>query len=297
MLVPRRVLPDRQDGTTGRGAVIDTQGTSEGALGLLSQVIDQLPLSVAVYGGRPEFLLLYRNQRMAEQVAAVVDFDQPRLEHRGLRRCAERLASSGTSEALRTSVQGMDGRRLIWEWTLSPLVGPTGEVIAVLVVLEDLSEPLLVQQRVEAAVDQGMHLLLDVARLAEEHAAVGEFLTVLSEYVALLVHADSIAFYTYDPSRKLLVACAGSDAAVPDQAAAGLPCDADASDPLSQVVFAGRVYTGTLDFDSRDLWSFGHHARLWLDTGTRVDTTPAQGIVGGNAGYIGEGPVQVASGA
>ncbi|HYW27668.1 MAG TPA: ATP-binding protein [Terriglobales bacterium] len=257
-----------------RDSLNEAHATAESAVRLLGQLVDRLPLSVAVYGVGPEYLLVYRNRRMAEQMSAVPGFDVPRLQHRALRACAERLAASGGSEMLRTSVQGRDGETLIWEWTLSPLIGPGGQADGVMVVVADLSQPLRARQRVEAAVDLGMHLLLEVARLAEEHAGVGEFLAALSEHVGLLVHADRVAFHTYDPSRKLLVPSDGSPLRASAATAGGLPCDPDASDPLAQVVFAGRVYRGTLDFDTFEFGPYSFRAQLGLDMGTKVIIVP-----------------------
>jgi signal transduction histidine kinase len=253
--------------------LIDVGGTSEGTLPLLYDLMAQLPVSVAVYGAGEGFPLLYRNPRMVRrQEAAPAGLDLMRIQHPGLRRLAERLLDSRRPERLQLNLAGPDGERLLWDWTLSPLLDSEGRVVAVMAVVEDLSQPLLARRRMESAIDQGLHLLLEVARLIEEHPRMDDFLGAVSERVALLVQADGVAFNTYDPARRALVASPGSGGL--GHGFESLPCDPAASDLLSQVVFAGRVYTGTLDFSSLEFRPYAHLAQLWLDTGTRVMIVP-----------------------
>ena len=101
------------------------------------------------------FLLLYRNRRLAELLKATPPgLDLMRLQHRRLRDLAERVVQSRRPEGVQLNVAGRDSRRLFWDWTMSPLLGQQGEVVALLSVVEDVSRPLLAGRRMESAVDQ-----------------------------------------------------------------------------------------------------------------------------------------------
>jgi signal transduction histidine kinase len=257
--------------------LLDAGKTPEGTLSLLFDLLDQLPVSVAVYGVEAGFPPLYCNLRMAEQQDAIgPDVDLALLQHGRIRDLAEGLLERREPERVRLNVPAGDGRNLVWDWTLSPLLDPGGKVVALVAVVEDLSQPVLARRRMESAVDQGMHLLLEVARLAEERSRIDDFLAAVSERVATLVQADGVAFNVYDPARKALVGTPGPRGLGPERptSPATLPCDPAASDLLSQVVFAGRVYRGTLDFTSLEFRPYAHLARFWRDTGTGVLVVP-----------------------
>ena len=259
--------------------LLDAGKTPDGTLSLLFNLLDQLPVSVAVYGGEAGFPLLYCNPRMAEQQHAIgpdLDLDLALLQHSRLHDLAKRLVERRKPERVRLNIPARDGRNLVWDWTLSPLLDPGGKVVALVAVVEDLSQPVLARRRMESAVDQGMHLLLEVARLAEEPSRIDDFLAAVSERVATLVQADGVAFNVYDPARKALVGTPGSRGLGPERptSPAALPCDPAASDLLSQVVFAGRVYRGTLDFSSLEFRPYAHLARFWRDTGAAVLVVP-----------------------
>ena len=257
--------------------LLDAGRTPEGTLSLLFGLVDQLPVSVAVYGAQAGFPLLYCNPRMAERQEAVPPgLDLTLFQNRRLRDLAKGLVESRKPERVQLNVPAKDGRHLAWDWTLSPLLDPGGKVVALVAVVEDLSQPLLARQRMESAVDQGMHLLLEVARLAEERSGIDDFLAAVSERVATLVQADGVAFNIYDPARKALVGTPGSRGLGPERptSPAALPCDPAASDLLSQVVFAGRVYRGTLDFTSLEFRPYAHLAQFWRDTGRAVLVVP-----------------------
>jgi signal transduction histidine kinase len=257
--------------------LLDAGKTPEGTLSLLFDLLDQLPVSVAVYGAQAGFPLLYCNPRMAERREAVPPgLDLTLFQNRRLGDLAQRLVDRHRPERVQLNVQAKDGRHLVWDWTLSPLLDSGGKVVALVAVVEDLSQPLLARQRMESAVDQGMHLLLEVARLAEERSRVEDFLAAVSGRVATLVQADGVAFNIYDPARKALVGTPGSRGLGPERptSPAALPCDPAASDLLSQVVFAGRVYRGTLDFTSLEFRPYAHLTQLWRDTGRGVLIVP-----------------------
>lgn len=258
-------------------SLLDAGQTPEGTLSLLFDLLDQLPLSVAVYGAEGRFPVLYRNPRMAEQQDAIgPDRDLAPFQHSRLRDLAKRVVERRKPERVRLNVAARDGRNLVWDWTLSPLLDSGGEVVALVVVVEDLSQPLLARRRMESALDQVMHLLLEVARLAEERSRIDDFLAAVSERVATLVQADGVAFTVYDPARKALLGTPGSRRLGTERLSspAALPCDPDASDLLSQVVFAGRVYRGTLDFTSLEFRPYAHLAQFWRNRGTGVLVVP-----------------------
>jgi signal transduction histidine kinase len=256
--------------------LLDAGGTFEGTLSLLYDLLDQLPVSVAMYGTESGFPLLYRNQRMAErQESAPPDLDLTRIRHPRLVELAERLVETRRPEGIQLNLPGHDGQRLLWSWSLTPLLDTGGAMVAVLAVVEDLSQPLVARRRIESAIDQGMHLLLEVARLAEEHPRMDEFLAAVGERAALLVQAGRVVFHTYDPERRALVASPAAHAPDVEPAASStLPCDPSAADLLSQVVFAGRVYSGTLDLSSLEFRPYTHLAQLWPETGARVLIVP-----------------------
>jgi signal transduction histidine kinase len=258
--------------------LLDVGRTSEGTLPLLYDLLDQLPVRVAMYGARAGFPLIYRNQLMAEQhEAAVAGLDLSRIQHPRLVEVAERLLVTRGRESVELNLSGRDGERLRWSWSLSPLLDAEGAVVALVAVVEDHSVPLLARLRIESAIDKGMHLLLEVARLAEEHPRMDEFLAAVAERAALLVQAGAVVFHRYDPERRTLVASPRMQGSGPQPPhfSSDLPCDPGAADPLSQVVFAGRVYSGTLDLSSLELRPYAHLAQRRHDrSGSRVLIVP-----------------------
>jgi signal transduction histidine kinase len=229
-----------------------------------------------MYDARPGLPLVYRNRRMAERQEAVPwGLDLARIEHPQLRAAAERLIETRETERLDLNLAGPDGQHLLWTWSLSPLLSVGGKVLAVLAIVEDLSQPLRARRRIETAVDQGLHLLLEVARLAEEQRGVEEFLTAVGTRVALLVQADRVVFHTYDPARKALVpSSVARGGAAHGSSPASLPCDPEASDLLPQVVFAGRVYSGVLDLASLAIRPYTHLTQFWPESGATVLIVP-----------------------
>ncbi len=247
--------------------MLDVGRTSEGTLSLLYDLVERLPVSVALYGAEAGFPLRYLNAHMVElQADGPAGLDLRSIQHPQLLEAAERLVETGSPESVQLNLHGRDGQRLLWSWALSPLRDASGAVVAFVAVVEDLSEPLLARRRIESALDQGMHVLMEVARLAEEHARMDEFLAAMSERVALLVHADRVLFHRYDPDRRALVAS--------PETRGSLPCDPSASDLLSQVVFGGRVYSGTLDLAGLELQPHRHLARMSRERGDRVLIVP-----------------------
>lgn len=94
----------------------------------------------------------------------------------------------------------------------------------------------------DATLDEELHLLVEIARLAQQQADVRDFLASVAGRLAAIIHAERVSFYVHDPGRRLLVPGIGEG-----DGTASLPCDPAASDLLSQVVLAGRVFRGDLN--------------------------------------------------
>jgi signal transduction histidine kinase len=112
-------------------------------------------------------------------------------------------------------------------------------------------------KRGEGAVDRSSHLLLEIGRLAQDPGDIGGFLGAVAERLAILVDAERVTFTLYDEGRRVLDATPSPGPS--------LPCDPAASDLLSQVVFAGRVYRGALDLDALTRRRYAPLAELWAD--------------------------------
>jgi signal transduction histidine kinase len=252
----------------------DAGRTAEGTLPMLYGVLDQLPVSVLVHGADDGHPLLYRNG-MAEQQMRSGPLSQmlSQLDHPRLRDLARAVAAGQEPGEVELPWAGQGGEPHLWRWRMSPLTGDGGGLTGLLSVVEDLSEPVQARQQMESAVDHGLHLLLEVARLAETSPSVDAFLRRLAGRLAGLVKADRVAFHLYDAARKALVL----SAAGPGAASTGtstLPCDPTSSDLLSQVVFAGRVYRGQLDLTDLELRPYAHLADVWPEVGTDVLMVP-----------------------
>jgi len=256
-------------GCMGGRPLFDTERTSGGTIELLYDLLDELPVSVAVHGTAAGFPLRYRNRGMRDRHrAAGPALGADALEHPALRALAERVAAAGERGHLELDLVAPDGQRLRWDWAMTPLLDDGGSVVALASVVEDLTQPVLARRRMESAVDHGLHLLLEIARLAEDRPDLEEFLAAVSARLGALVEAGSVTFGRYDRERKTLVP------GRPGSGVPSLPCDPEASDLVSQVVFAGRVYRGRLDLESLELRPYAHLAHLWNATGTAVLLVP-----------------------
>lgn len=255
--------------------MLDTGGRSEETIPLLHELIDQMPFSVALHGVGEGFPVLYRNRRDKERLLALPTA-RARARDPRLREVAERVVESRRADHLEISVRDRAGRRLSWDWIVSPLLSGRGDVIGLVSVVEDLSTPALARQRMESAVGQGMQVLLDVAQLAEERFGVVEFLTGVAERLAMLVEADRVGFNEYDPDRRVLVPIIGERAskAVGGTSPFTLPCDPDAADLLAQVVFSGRVFRGEVDLESFEFRPYAALADLSREAGSQVCFAP-----------------------
>jgi signal transduction histidine kinase len=252
----------------------DAGRTSEGTLPMLYGALDQLPVSVLVHGADEGLPLVYRNgvaetqMRSSPQGQMLSQLDHPRL-----RDLARAVVANQEPGEVEVHWSGQGGEPHLWRWRMSPLADDRGGLTSLLSVVEDLSQPVQARQQIESAVDHGLHLLLEVARLAETSPSVELFLRRLAGRLAGLVKADRVAFHLYDADRKALVLSAvGPGAAA--SATAALPCDPDSSDLLSQVVFAGRVYRGQLDLTDLELRPYAHLADVWPEVGTEVLMVP-----------------------
>ena len=254
--------------------LLDAEKTSEGTLPLLYGVLDQLPVSVVVHATGDGFPLLYRNRAAEEHLQA-----QPpgqtlsHLGHPRLRDLARQVLAGLEPGEVELRWAGRGGALQTWRWRMSPLVDARGGVAGLLSVVEDLSQPVLARRRIESAVDHGLHLLLEVARLAETSQSVEVFLARLGAGLASLVEAQRVVFHRYDAARKALVVTAAGPGVEP-AAVASLPCDPESSDLFSQVVFAGRVYRGELDLTGLDFRPYVHLAEVWHESGTQVLMVP-----------------------
>jgi signal transduction histidine kinase len=250
-----------------------------GTLSLLSAVLDELPVSLVVHGAGDDLPLLYQNRMARQQLQS-----QPpglvlaHLDHPRLRDLIREVVAGRKPGEVELRWAGPAGEPHVWLWRMSPLVGGGGDLAGLVSVVEDLSQPVRARHRIESAVDHGLHLLLEVARLAETSSSVEAFLARLGARLATVVKADSVAFHLYDASHKALVLSAvgpGAEAAEADSVvAATLPCDPDSSDLFSQVVFAGRVYRGELDLTNLELRPYVHLAEVWQEVGTQVLMVP-----------------------
>ena len=251
-------------------------GTPEDRLRLLCELLDRLPISVALHGIEEGLPLLYHNRRAEERLAAAPPgLAVPQLRHPQLRDLAERVVASRQPDHTELDIPGTDGRRLQWSWSMCPLHDRPDRVVALVSVVQELGEPVLARRRIESALDHGLHLLLEIARLAEQRPSSKAFLCGVSDRLAQLVQADRVTFNVYDPARKALVANSRSDASDSDDASpSSLPCDPAASDLLSQVVFGGRVYRGPLDVGSLQLRPYARLAQPWREPGTKVLIVP-----------------------
>lgn len=241
---------------------------------LLHELLEQLPFSITLHGVGKDFPVLYRNRRDKERLRALPE--RARARDPRLREVAERVVATRTPDHLEMTVQNQDGTRLAWNWVLSPVLGPDGEVIALASVVEDQSRPVLARQRIESALDAGMRLLLDIAQLAEERVEIGDFLTAVAVRLAELVGAERVSFNEYDPDRKVLVARVGEHAPgeLHPEFPPSLPCDPDAADLLSQVVFHSRVYRGKVDFTSFEFRPYREHIGLRHEEGSEILFAP-----------------------
>jgi signal transduction histidine kinase len=231
-------------------------------------------VSVLVHEAGDSLPLVYRND-MAEThlQSGPLGPMLSHLDHPRLRYLARAVIASREPGEVEVPWTGQGGEPHLWRWRMSPLAGDGGGVTGLLSVVEDLSEPVQARQQIESAVDHGLHLLLEVARLAETSQNVDTFLGRLAGRLASLVKADRVAFHLYDAAGKaLLLSASGPGAGAP--AAATLPCDPDSSDLLSQVVFGGRVFRGQLDLTDLELRPYAHFADVWPEVGTDVLMVP-----------------------
>jgi signal transduction histidine kinase len=252
----------------------DAGRTAGGTLPMLYGVLDQLPVSVLVHGAGEGLPLLYRNGvaerqlRSGPQGQAISQLDHPRL-----RDLAQTVVAGREPGEVEVHWAGEGGEPHLWRWRMTPLAGDGGDLAGLLSVVEDLSQTEQARHQIESAVDHGLHLLLEVARLAETTEGVDVFLRRLAARLAGLVKADRVAFHLYDAACKALVLSAAGPGAAAARTAT-LPCDPDSSDLLSQVVFAGRVYRGRLDLTDLELRPYAHLADVWPEAGTDVLMVP-----------------------
>ncbi len=249
--------------------MLDLERTSEGTLPLLYELLDELPVSVAVHGTDDGFPLIYRN-RSAEDRLGRVEHGRSvrRLQDRRLLELAERVALSREAGHVELRLPARTGGVTVWDWSISPLLDVHGSCVALVSVVQDLSQPLAARRRLERVLDRGLHLLLEVTRLAEERPDIDEFLAAVGDRLTSLVGAGTVTFNLYDPASKALVIRSGQPYAP------SLPCDPEAGDLVSQIVFAGRVYRGTLDVTSLELRPFAQLARFWGEKGNTVLMVP-----------------------
>jgi signal transduction histidine kinase len=255
--------------------LLDTEGVVDGDIPPLRELLDQLPFGVALHSLESGFPLRYCNRQAAQRLRSLASDHSSTWDPR-LQEVAERVIETRRSGQVEIRVRGEEDVRLLWGWTISPLLDARSELMGLVSVVEDLSVPALARRRLESAVGQGMHLLLEIARLAEEEAAVDGFLTAVGQELAEMIGADRIAFNEYDPERRLLIPRAGRR---PPQSGtadfpATLPCDAEASDLLSQVVFSGRVYRGTVDLTSFEFRPYVDVVDLSREEGSKVLFVP-----------------------
>ena len=91
----------------------DAAKTPEATLALLFDLLDQLPVSVAVYGADAGFPLPYCNPCMAEpQGALPPGLDLTLRQHRRPRDLAQGLVKGHKPERVRLNVAARDGRRI-----------------------------------------------------------------------------------------------------------------------------------------------------------------------------------------
>jgi len=235
------------------------------------EVLAQLPASVVVHGAGEGHPLLYRNA-MAERLGSgPVGPMLARLDHPRLRDLAGEVIASREPGEVELRFAGPGGEPFQVRWQMAPLTVTGAGVTGLVSVVEDMSQPARARRRIENAVDHGLSLLLEVARLAETCPDLDTFVARMGGRLATLVKADRVAFHRYDPARKALLLGA-ADAGPPRGAT--LPCDPDSSDLLSQVVFAGRVYRGDLDLARLEARPYVHFADVWHEVGTQVLVVP-----------------------
>lgn len=254
--------------------LLDTGGPSRETIPLLHELLEQLPFSITLHGVGRDFPVLYRNRRDRERLAALPE--RGRARDPRLREVAERVVVTRRLDHLEMNVQNQDGTRLTWEWIVSPLLDRAGDVIGLVSVVEDISRPAEARQRIESAVDRGMRLLLEVAQLAEQRVEIDDFLAGVAERLAEMVGADRVAFNEYDAARKVLVGRVGEHApqGVDPAYPTTIPCDPDAADLLSQVMFASRVFRGTVDMRSFEFRPYAGEAALARQEGSQVAFAP-----------------------
>jgi hypothetical protein len=228
--------------------LLDTARTAGGTVGLLYALLDQLPMRVAIHDVGAGFPLRSANRAMG---------DAEPFARAEVRELAAESAAAGEPRRLELELGGGEDQRRVLV-TVAPLAGAGGDPLALVCIVEDLTQPVLARRRMESAVDHGLHLLLEIARLAEDRADLEDFLAGVSERLGPLVRADRVVFGRHDPERRALVPV-GTGAG----SATSLPCDPDAADLLSQVVFAGRVYRGRLDPTSLEFRPYTHLAHLY----------------------------------
>jgi len=252
----------------------DVGRTAEGTLPMLYGVLDQLPVGVLVHGAAGGHPLLYRNGMAERQLRSGPQGQMlSQLDHPRLRELARAVVASQEPGEVEVPWAGEDGEPRVWRWRMSLLAGDGGDLVGLLSVVEDLSQPVRARHQIESALDLGLYLLLEVARLAETSQNVDAFLRRLAGRLAGLVRADRVAFHLYDADRRALVLSAAGPGAS-TSGTATLPCDPDSSDLLSQVVFAGRVYRGQLDLTDLELRPYTHLADVWPEVGTDVLMVP-----------------------
>jgi signal transduction histidine kinase len=255
--------------------LLESGGTLQGTtMPLLQELVDQLPFAVALHDITEGFPVVYRNRRDKERLLAL-PADRARARDPRLRELAERVLRTRRGDHLEISVRDRSGGRLTWDWIMTPILDDAGEVVGMVSVVEDLSSPVIARQRLESAVRQGMTILLSIAQLAEERASIPDFLDGVAEQLAILVGADRVAFNEYHPERRMLVRAGEHDRSPAGHMAPHeLPCDPDAADLLAQVVFAGRVFRGPVDFDSFEFRPYAQVGDLGREAGTQVCFVP-----------------------
>ena len=257
--------------------MLDLERSPEGTLPLLYELLDELPVSVAVHSPDDGFPLIYHNRNAEERLERVQGGrGLRRLDHSRLRELAERVVLSREAGHVELRLPATTGSGTAWDWSISPLLDIRGSCVALVSVVQDLSQPLAARRRLESVLDRELHLLLEITRLAEERPHIDEFLAAVGDRLTSLVGADTVTFNLYEPTRKALVTRSGKHGAGAEEGSCAptLPCDPEAGDLVSQVVFAGRVYRGALDLMSLELRPFAQLARFWGEKGDKVLMVP-----------------------